>query len=73
MYAIYAYIGVVLGVNVGIYGSPTECLGFEETSKDMHRLRVVFPVCARLMVDPSGFGGHRSRDGAESSLQAESL
>ena len=27
MYAIYAYIGVVLGVNVGIYGSPMECLG----------------------------------------------
>ena len=23
----YAYIGVVLGVNVGIYGSPMECLG----------------------------------------------
>ena len=27
MYAIYAYTGVVLGVNVGIYGSPMECLG----------------------------------------------
>ena len=27
MYAIYAYIGVVLGVNVGMYGSPMECLG----------------------------------------------
>ena len=23
---IYAYIGMVLGVNVGIYGSPMECL-----------------------------------------------
>ena len=29
MYAIYAYIGVALGVNVGIYGSPMECLGFD--------------------------------------------
>ena len=28
MYAIYTYIGVVWGVNVGIYGSPMECLGF---------------------------------------------
>ena len=27
MYAVYAYIGVVWGVNVGIYGSPMECLG----------------------------------------------
>ena len=27
MYAIYAYIGVVWGVNVGIYGSPMECSG----------------------------------------------
>ena len=26
MYAIYAYIGVVLGVNVGIYGSPMCCV-----------------------------------------------
>ena len=25
--AMYAYIGVVWGVNVGIYGSPMECLG----------------------------------------------
>ena len=27
MYAIYAYIGVVLGVNVGIYMAYMECLG----------------------------------------------
>ena len=27
MYDIYAYIGVVLGVHVGKYGSPMECLG----------------------------------------------
>ena len=27
MYGIYAYIGVVWGVNVGIYGSPMERLG----------------------------------------------
>ena len=27
MYAIYAYIGVVSGVNVCKYGSPMECLG----------------------------------------------
>ena len=27
MYGIFTYIGVVLGVNVGIYGSPMECLG----------------------------------------------
>ena len=31
MYAIYAYIGVVLGVNVGIYGSPIECLGTKDS------------------------------------------
>ena len=30
MDAIYAYIGVVLGVNVGIYGSPMECLGMSQ-------------------------------------------
>ena len=27
MYGIFTYIGVVWGVNVGIYGSPMECLG----------------------------------------------
>ena len=27
MYAIYAYIGVVLGVNVGIFVAYMECLG----------------------------------------------
>ena len=27
MYAIDAYIGVVWGVNVGIYSSPMECMG----------------------------------------------
>ena len=26
-YTIYAYIGVVWGVNVSIYGSPMECMG----------------------------------------------
>ena len=34
MYAIYAYIGVVLGVNVGIYGSPMECLGIINATSD---------------------------------------
>ena len=33
MYAVYAYIGVVWGVNVGIYiyiySSPMECLGYK--------------------------------------------
>ena len=33
MCAIYAYIGVVFGVNVGIYGSPMECLGIAPDSK----------------------------------------
>ena len=28
MHVIYAYIGEVWGVNVGIYDSPMECLGF---------------------------------------------
>ena len=30
MYGIFTYIGVVLGVKVGIYGSPMECLGIEK-------------------------------------------
>ena len=37
MYAIYAYIGVVLGVNVGIYGSPIECLGYGGWTPSRHR------------------------------------
>ena len=32
MYGIFTYIGVVLEVNVGIYGSPMECLGNDRPS-----------------------------------------
>ena len=37
MYRIFTYIGVVLGVNVGIYGSPMECLGILPTTATTRR------------------------------------
>ena len=52
MYAIYAYIGVVLGVNVGIYGSPMECLGI------VHPGAVIFVCFFRVPGTRSEPHGH---------------
>ena len=51
MYAICAYIGVVLGVNVGIYGIYMECLGMEKATKYS-----VARVLGRDMIQPNGLG-----------------
>ena len=62
MYAIYAYIGVVWGVNVGMHGSPMECLGM--SSSNPHGDRADRVPC----LAPGGskwFGEFGSMDGEE--------